>query len=207
MYNMINELYSYLMFERKKRQWRKKNPHNSTYLIQNGSPIGEVKVGKHTYGGLNVLNCTSNKLVIGSYCSIAKQTAFILGVDHRMSGVSTYPFKKLMLHGEQEAISKGDIIIEDDVWIGYGAIILSGVHIGQGAAIAAGAVVSKDVPPYAIVGGVPAKIIKYRFSESVRRQLERIDFSKIDDEFVKGHISQLYEEIDENTDLNWLPLK
>lgn len=207
MYNMINELYSYLMFERKKRQWRKKNPHNSTYLIQNGSPIGEVKVGKHTYGGLNVLNCTSNKLVIGNYCSIAKQTAFILGVDHRMSGVSTYPFKKLMLHGEQEAISKGDIIIEDDVWIGYGAIILSGVHIGQGAAIAAGAVVSKDVPPYAIVGGVPAKIIKYRFSEPVRRQLERIDFSKIDDEFVEKHISQLYEEIDENTDLNWLPLK
>ena len=204
---MINELYSYLMFERKKRQWRKKNPHNSTYLIQNGSPIGEVKVGKHTYGGLNVLNCTSNKLVIGNYCSIAKQTAFILGVDHRMSGVSTYPFKKLMLHGEQEAISKGDIIIEDDVWIGYGAIILSGVHIGQGAAIAAGAVVSKDVPPYAIVGGVPAKIIKYRFSEPVRRQLERIDFSKIDDEFVEKHISQLYEEIDENTDLNWLPLK
>ena len=204
---MINELYSYLMFERKKRQWRKKNPHNSTYLIQNGSPIGEVKVGNHTYGGLNVLNCTNNKLVIGSYCSIAKQTAFILGVDHRMGSVSTYPFKKLMLHGEQEAISKGDIIIGDDVWIGYGAIILSGVHIGQGAAIAAGAVVSKDVPPYAIVGGVPAKIIKYRFSEPVCRQLERIDFSKIDDEFVEKHISQLYEEIDENTDLSWLPLK
>ena len=124
-----------------------------------------------------------------------------------MSGVSTYPFKKLMLHGEQEAISKGDIIIEDDVWIGYGAIILSGVHIGQGAAIAAGAVVSKDVPAYAIVGGVPAKIIKYRFSESVRRQLEKIDFSKIENKFVEEHISQLYEEIDENTDLSWLPLK
>ena len=207
MYNMINELYSYLMFERKKRQWRKKNPHNSTYLVQNGSPIGEIRVGDHTYGGLNVLNCTNNKLVIGRYCSIAKQTAFILGVDHRMSGVSTYPFRKLMLHGEQEAISKGDIVIGDDVWIGYGAIILSGVSIGQGAAIAAGAVVSKDVPAYAIVGGVPAKVIKYRFPEHICRKLEKIDYSKIDEEFVEKYISQLYEEIDENTDLSWLPLK
>lgn len=204
---MINELYSYLMFERKKRQWRKKNPHNSTYLIQNGSPIGEVRVGNHTYGGLNVLNCTNNKLIIGSYCSIAKQTAFILGVDHRMSGISTYPFRKLMIQGEQEAISKGDIVIEDDVWIGYGAIILSGVHIGQGAAVAAGAVVSKDVPPYAIVGGIPARVIKYRFPESVRKKLEKIDYLKMNDEFVKKHISQLYEEVDENADLSWLPLK
>lgn len=204
---MINELYSYLMFERKKRQWRKKNPHNSTYLIQNGSPIGEVRVGNHTYGGLNVLNCTNNKLIIGSYCSIAKQTAFILGVDHRMSGISTYPFRKLMMQGEQEAISKGDIVIEDDVWIGYGAIILSGVHIGQGAAVAAGAVVSKDVPPYAIVGGIPARVIKYRFPESVRKKLEKIDYLKMNDEFVKKHISQLYEEVDENADLSWLPLK
>ena len=166
-----------------------------------------MRVGNYTYGGLNVLNCTKNKLIIGSYCSIAKDTAFILGVDHRTTSLSTYPFRKLMLNGGQEAISKGDIIVGDDVWIGYGAIILSGVHIGQGAVIAAGAVVSKDVPPYAIVGGIPAKVIKYRFSETVCKKLEKIDYSEIDTQFVKEHLEEIYDEIDENTDLSWLPIK
>ena len=78
---------------------------------------------------------------------------------------------------------------------------------GQGAVIAAGTVVSKDVPPYAIVGGIPAKVIKYRFPEAVCKKMEKIDYSKIDDEFVKEHIDELYEEINENTDLSWLPMK
>lgn len=72
---------------------------------------------------------------------------------------------------KHEATSKGDIVVKDDVWIGYGSIILSGVHIGQGAVIAAGSVVSHDVPPYAIVGGVPARLIKYRFSEEMTKKL------------------------------------
>jgi serine acetyltransferase len=102
---------------------------------------------------------------------------------------------------ECEATSKGDIIIKDDVWIGANAIILSGVTIGQGALIGAGAVVTKDVPPYAIVGGNPAKVIKYRFSEKVIKKLLEFDFSKLDQNKIKTNIEALYKNItDENVD-------
>jgi serine acetyltransferase len=94
-----------------------------------------------------------------------------------------------------EAFSKGNIVIDDDVWIGYGVTILSGVHIGQGAVVAAGAVVTKDVPPYAIVGGVPAKIIKYRFSPEIIEELMKIDYSKLEEDDIKNHIDDLYSEI------------
>ena len=94
-----------------------------------------------------------------------------------------------------EATSKGDIIIDDDVWIGYRSIILSGVHIGQGAVIAAGAVVTKDVPPYTIVGGVPAKVIKYRFTSEITDYLLTMDYSKLDQDMIERHIDALYMQI------------
>ena len=74
-----------------------------------------------------------------------------------------------LFDGIDEATSKGDIIVQDDVWIGYGATILSGLTIGQGAVIAAGSVVTKDVTPYSVVAGVPARVIKYHFGEVWRR--------------------------------------
>ena len=83
-----------------------------------------------------------------------------------------------------EGTSKGDIIVGDDIWIGYGAVILSGITIGQGAIIGAGAIVTKNVPPYAVVGENPAKIIKYRFEENIIKELLRIDFNKITDEAI-----------------------
>lgn len=81
--------------------------------------------------------------------------------EHNYSCFSTYPFHRYVIDGSFESISKGPIILEDDVWIGENCIILSGVKIGQGAVIAAGAIVTNDIPPYAIAGGVPAKVIKY----------------------------------------------
>lgn len=89
---------------------------------------------------------------------------------------------------DREAISKGDIIVKDDVWIGRNALIMSGVNIGQGAVIAAGAVVTKDVPPYAIVGGVPAKVIRYRFEEEIINELVNVDFDKFNVEFIRSNI-------------------
>jgi len=112
-----------------------------------------------------------------------------------------------------EAISHGNIVVEDDVWFGYGATVMSGVHVGQGAIVAAGAVVSKDVPPYAIVGGVPARVIKYRFSEDVIDYLLSLDYSALTKDLVYKHLDILYtsanemklEEIKER--FEWFPKK
>ena len=90
-----------------------------------------------------------------------------------------------MYFNVEDATSKGDILIGDDVWIGERAVILSGVEIGRGAIVAAGAVVSKSIPPYAIAAGVPAKVVKYRFDDDLISELLKIDFDKIDVEFIK----------------------
>jgi virginiamycin A acetyltransferase len=82
---------------------------------------------------------------------------------------------------KDDVTSKGDVIIEEDVWIGSNSVILSGVNVGRGAVIAAGSIVNKDIPPYAIVGGVPAKIIKMRFTESQIKHMERIKWWEWDD--------------------------
>jgi len=120
-------------------------------------------------------------------------------------GVYKERYRKVKLGFEKcEARSKGIIKIDDDVWIGYGATIMSGVHIEQGAVVAAGAVVTKDVPPYAVVGGVPAQIIKYRFENKIIEKLLQIDFSKIDEKIVRQNINKLYISVDENIDLNWI---
>ena len=164
-----------------------------------------MTVGKYTYGGLRVINYNENeRLRIGSYCSIAQEVTFILNADHRTDTISTFPFKVKVLGESLEGTSKGDIIVADDVWIGYRATILSGVHIGQGAVIAAGAVVTKDVPSYAIVGGVPARVIKYRFGEEVLTRLGKLDYSKLSEIWIKEHIDELYETVDKNTKISWM---
>ena len=162
------------------KKWRKKNRDNFT-TMGNLFDQDYVEVGIGTYGELNINQFEKNngKLKIGSYCSIAPKVNFLLDGEHCYNVFSTYPFKKKFLN-EKETLSKGNIIIDDDVWIGFGATILSGVHIGQGAIIGAKSLITKDIPPYAIVGGVPAKTIKYRFSnEKIQFLLNNLDFSKI----------------------------
>ena len=176
-----------------KRKWRKHNSHNETY------PEGVfdeklVTVGRKTYGRLYV-SMFSNEysLRIGNFCSIGPKVSFLLSSDHQLNYISTFPFKVKYGIEKFEGISKGNIIVEDDVWIGYGAIILSGVHIGQGAVVAAGAVVTKDVPPYAIVGGNPAKVLRYRFEQEIIDELLKIDFSLLKDEMIVKNIQEFYQ--------------
>lgn len=185
-----------LQFKKNQRIWRKKNPHNST-SISGDFDMNCLEVGNYSYGRIKILDeAHKNKVKIGNFCSIAPDVIFILADEHRIDTLSTFPFKVKCLKIEKsEAFSKGNIIINDDVWIGYGARILSGVTIGQGAVVAAGAVVTHDIPPYAIVGGVPAKIIRYRFGEEQRKLIMKFDFSKINRNYVNEHLSELYRTI------------
>lgn len=204
---IVKTIISKLRLKKIRRRWRKKNKNNFT-TVENSFNQSCVSVGDYTYGSLNVLTeSETDRLVIGRFCSIAAGVKFILSSEHRTDCFSTFPFKVKILGESHEAQSKGNIVIDDDVWIATNAIILSGIHIGQGAVIGAGAVVTKDVPPYAIVGGVPAKVIKYRFSDKTIDKLLRVDFSKINSEFVKKQTTELYEKITDDTDFSWLPQK
>ena len=190
-----------------KKKWRKINKHNFT-RVNSLFDFSLVEVGYRTYGTIKVLSTNhDSRIKIGAFCSISDNVAFIINNEHPTNLLSTYPFKTKMKLCDSESISKGDIVLEDDVWIGYGCTILSGVTIGQGAIVAAGSVVTKDVPPYAVVGGVPAKVIKYRFNESTVRQLIDIDFSRINDQIIVDHIEEFYRPVDELSDFSWLPKK
>ena len=122
------------------------------------------------------------KLIIGKFCSIACGTKFLFNcANHTLKSLSTYTFPLFYEEWELEKSNittawdnKGDIVIGNDVWIGYEAVIMAGVHIGDGAIIAARAVVTKDVPPYTIVGGTPAKEIRKRFDTEVIHQLLKL---------------------------------
>ena len=180
-----------------KRKYRKLNQHNFT-KIKNCVDISKIKVGRGTYGTIDVkmYRKSSCNLLIGNYCSIANNVEFLLGGEHNYRNISTYPFKAKFFK-QPESQNNGDIIVQDDVWIGYGATILSGVTIGQGAVIGAKSVVAKDVPPYSIFCG--NKVIKYRFSNDIIEQLLKIDFSKIDEDFIKNNSELLYSKVNEKT--------
>lgn len=190
------------------KKWRKMNKHNFTHASEEKFDSSRVFVGNGSYGKLNIKNYGSQVIVkIGNYSSVADGTVFLASLEHQTNTISTYPYKVYYTGCKAETKTKGDIIVEDDVWIGYGATIMSGVHIGQGAVIAAGAVVAKDVPPYAIVGGVPAKVIKYRFSPELIEELLKIDYGKLTKEQILAHINELYEPLTDAKQLDWLQKK
>jgi acetyltransferase-like isoleucine patch superfamily enzyme len=202
---MLLYLRSNLRYYLFRKRWRKLNPHNETFP-SNIYRLDRVCVGKKTYGNLNVSDGSpaDTKLVIGSYCSISPGVQFLLGGEHPINSISTYPFKVKCFGYEMEANSKGDIVISDDVWLGTNAIICSGVKIGKGAIIAAGTVVTKDVEPYAIMGGNPAKLIKFRFDEDIREKLLSMDIVKLFDTFTVNKIDLVYKPIRDAELLNLL---
>lgn len=132
-------------------------------------------VGVGTYGIPDVVEFGDDTVLkIGSYTSIAAGVQILLGGEHRTDWLTTYPFPAMVdavNDIKDYAPSKGDVVIGSDCWICTNAVILSGVTIGHGAIVAAGTVVTRDVPPYAVAGGSPCKVIRWRFEEEVRQLL------------------------------------
>ena len=177
------------------------NEYKTSCFIKNVIKAPNISVGDYTYYddsvaptgfATNKVLFTSpefgDKLTIGKFCSIASGTRFIMGpANHRISSVTTYPFHVFGGEWEKNTPShlsqlpfKGDIVIGNDVWIGRESVIMPGVKIGDGAIIAAYSVVVKDVPPYGVAGGNPAKLIKKRFDDELIKLLLRVkwwDFS------------------------------
>lgn len=204
MFNRLTHLITSILWKIKLRhKWRELNKHNTTKLEivpSNQEFFSKVKVGIGTYGPIRAIYsyASAERLEIGNYCSIGSGTTFIMGSEHGYKGISTFPFKVKVLGFLSEAETKGPILVDDDVWFGENVLVLSGVKIGKGAVIAACSVVVKDIPPYAIVGGNPARIIKYRFSKEIIDKLLIIDWSKIDISVIRERLDSLYEELNEN---------
>ena len=184
---------------------------HSTVYLQNVVTDPFITVGDHTtyddfvrdprdFQRNQVLyhypECNHDRLIIGKYCSIACGAAFLFNAaNHALASLSTYPFPIFFEEWGTDAgavadawDNRGDIVVGNDVWIGYEAVILSGVTIGDGAIIGTRAVVTKDVPPYTIVGGVPAKPIRRRFDDAVIARLEALRWWEWDEERIRRSI-------------------
>ena len=145
--------------------------------------------GKYTYGSPKIFWENDNaKLVVGNFCSIGANVNIYLGGNHRTDWVTTYPFGHInrdkfnMFDGKGHPSTKGNVIIGNDVWIGNNVTIMSGVTIGDGVVIANNSHVVKNIQPYTVVGGNPAKLIKYRFTPDQIIKLLEIKWWFWDDE-------------------------
>ncbi len=155
--------------------------------------FSEYEVGKWSYGNARVYDWyDGTKLRIGNFCSIHPTTNILLGGEHNPSYVTTHPIDIWLNPGGTKMktpvfpTSKGDVVIGHDVFVGIGSTILSGVTIGDGAVLAAGSMVYRDVPPYAIVAGNPAKVVKYRFEPDIIARLEKLEWWHWPDEKIRG---------------------
>jgi acetyltransferase-like isoleucine patch superfamily enzyme len=161
-----------------------------------------VIFGEGTYWGAGTRFITytiSEKIIIGSYCSLGENVTLITGGGHRTELASTWPMENILrgvANPSRTYYSTANTTIGNDVWIGHGAIITGGVTIGNGAVVSAGSVVYASIPSYAVVLGNPARIIKYRFSKSIREALERIKWWDWNKELINDRIEWFYQPID-----------
>lgn len=184
-----------------------------TIYLKNVIKRDNIKVGEYTiyndfyndprdFEKNNVLYqypINNDKLIIGKFCSIACKAKFLMtSGNHTMRSLSTYTFPIFyeewgldVSHITDAWDNKGDIVIGNDVWIGYDAIIMSGVKIGDGAIIGTRAIVTHDVPPYTIVGGIPAKVIKKRFSDDTILKLLKIKWWNWSYEKIQANIKHI----------------
>jgi acetyltransferase-like isoleucine patch superfamily enzyme len=149
----------------------------SEHLLATNPNFAKYQIGRFTYASAPPLVWSfpvSGTLKIGSFCSISSGVNILLGGEHTSNWITTYPFNEIFPeYGYPKNATKGDVIIGNDVWIGINVLILSGVKIGDGAVVGAGTVVTKDVEPYSVVAGCPAKEIRKRYdSETIEKLLK-----------------------------------
>jgi len=159
-----------------------------------------MEVGRHTYGHeqISVRHWGEPaELSIGSFCSVADRVVVFLGGNHRVDWVTTYPFPEFAERWPGAAgltghpSTNGDVRIGNDVWIGSNVTIMSGVKIGDGAAIAADSTVTRDVEPYAIVGGNPARLLRHRFDPETVERLLAVAWWEWSDERIEENLELL----------------
>ncbi|GHU99870.1 acetyltransferase [Spirochaetia bacterium] len=164
-------------------------------MIRKGSEISSsVVIGNYSY--ISGPRSYVEDAIIGKYCSIARQV--VIGVsNHNYQWVTTHPIITSPEYGivncKIDELQKKTPLIGNDVWIGMNSIIMRGITIGNGAVVAANSIVTKDVPPYAIVGGNPARIIKYRFSENIINRLMEINWWDWTEDKIRKNVNLFYD--------------
>ncbi|MCG7384455.1 Vat family streptogramin A O-acetyltransferase [Paenibacillus sp. ACRRY] len=187
--------------------------------IQNLPPRPNVDIGDYTYYSdnsnppehfydriLHHYDFLGDRLVIGKFCAIAEGVTFIMnGANHRMEGMTTYPFN--IFGGEWERVTptldqlpfKGDTVLGNDVWLGQNVTIMPGITVGDGAIVASNSTVTRNIEPYVIVGGNPAKPIKKRFDDKTIELLLELKWWDQDEEWLDTHLEQLVSTYDLQT--------
>ena len=165
-----------------------------------------VQVGRFTYFHESVRFLTwvsGEKIVVGDFCSVADGAMICVGGNHRTELVSTFPFDNILLHKPNPTRTyktTRDTLIGNDVWIAARACVLGGAHIGDGAVVSTGAVVSGDVPPYAIMAGNPAQVVRYRFSKTTVERLQRLKWWDWPNDKIRANVEWFYRPIQEFLD-------
>lgn len=159
-------------------------------------PLPGVEIGRHTYGLNKESFFSPHKNVpvrIGSFCSVGPGVLFICAAKHRLDAVTTYPiqFANGKIRNAPGDEGNGPITVGHDVWIGARSIILGGVTVGNGAVLGAGSIVTRDVPPYAIAVGNPARIIRYRFAPEIIERLQSSQWWNWSDDLIRERVELL----------------
>ena len=166
-------------------------------------PYPGITIGRHSYGvtpqSVHGYDATS-VLNVGAFCSIAEEVLFFVRSNHPTHLPSTFPLEIYVSRtkrSKDDLVSKGPINIGNDVWIGRRAVIMSGVTIGNGAVIGACSVVTKDIPPYAIAVGNPAKVVKYRFSQATIDRMQKLQWWTWSDDKIRENMDFFMRPVDE----------